>query len=249
MIADHCWREYNIHGQADEDNEEEMLDHHHLFENDPADTLQDFTFEFGDSSFRVPTIVLAGHDEYHKSTGMAVWKGSEVLADYLVTHQNDIIRHKRVVELGAGLGLCGMVAYHLGASSVCWTDGDVQVLEQLRHNVARNTKSTTKNNAGVPQTACPQLIWGNHHQVQAFLKQYGPQDVVLATDCLYMAPSVEPFFQTVHKLLKPNGTLLYCNCCASQAPKDLIETMASKYQLESDASSFDDDRVYAFRRK
>ena len=231
---DRTWREYNIHGETKE--EEESFD---LFASEAQ--LEVFEYEF--PSFHNKRISLQGHAEYNNSTGMAVWKGSEVLAHYLSSHP-ECVRGKRVLELGAGLGLCGLLAHHLGASGVCLTDGDIKVLDQLRDNVARNTTQSST-------ISCPQLIWGKEHGLEAFVQNYGKQQVILATDCLYMAPSVEPFFQTIQQLLEPTGILLYCNMCASQAPGDFVQKIATQYGFvsSSDFSTGDDERIQLFRRK
>lgn len=57
---------------------------------------------------------------------------------YLRQH-SDVIQNKKVLELGAGCGLCGLVCrMSLRAESVLITDGDHQVLSNLRYNVKLN---------------------------------------------------------------------------------------------------------------
>lgn len=231
---DQTWREYNIHGEADEQGAFDLFA--------PPPDPHVFCYQYAG----VPRLALHGHAAYTHSTGLTVWKGAEVLADYLVAHGR--VRGQRVVELGAGLGLCGLAAYHLGAAAVYLTDGDVQVLEQLRRNMAQNTGTQTDNDTSCPPRtmACPQLIWGTA-PAKDFLRVHGAADVILAADCLYMAPSVEPFFQTVHALLASDGRLLYCNLCATQAPDILLERTAAKYGFGQTVSPHD-DRVYIFEK-
>lgn len=52
--------------------------------------------------------------------GGEVWPGAIVLCRYL--EQNSVVQGKRVVELGCGTGLCGIVCMKLGAKSVLLTD-------------------------------------------------------------------------------------------------------------------------------
>ena len=192
-----------------------------------------------------------------------------MLANYLVQHGGRTLSSSKkgmcVLELGAGLGLCGLVAHRLlGAEAhTSLTDGDTAVLEQLRYNVARNSDNSSTS------IDCRQLIWGHEAQIAEWKRQYGAADVILATDCLYMTQSVEPFFQTIHALLAEDGIVLYCNYCACQAPVTFIAQTAHRYGLvlvdDSDVEngtdvsgstasnmqghSLDKDRVYRFRRQ
>ena len=58
-----------------------------------------------------------------RSTGAGVWECSEVLSAYLAARP-ELCRGRRVLELGAGCGLCSMVASLGGAARVVATDGD-----------------------------------------------------------------------------------------------------------------------------
>jgi protein N-lysine methyltransferase METTL21A len=67
-------------------------------------------------------------------TGGRVWCSSYVLASYL-QHYADIVAGARVLELGAGAGVAGLISAMLGAVSVHLTDRGGKVMEQLQHNV------------------------------------------------------------------------------------------------------------------
>lgn len=57
-----------------------------------------------------------------RSTGAGVWECSEVLSSYLASRP-ELTSGKAVLELGAGCGLCSMVASLNGAARVVATDG------------------------------------------------------------------------------------------------------------------------------
>ncbi len=63
------------------------------------------------------------HERIFDSTGLTLWRASKLLCDFMCSNVH-YVEKKSVLELGAGLGLCGLLAYHLNASSVVMTDGD-----------------------------------------------------------------------------------------------------------------------------
>jgi predicted nicotinamide N-methyase len=114
-----------------------------------------------------------------------------------------MIQHKSVLELGAGLGICGILAHKLDASVVVLTDGDTNTLQALRQNVALNTESN------VPSSIiqCKQLRWGKHLDefASSCISKY---QVIIGSDVVYAQDQLEPLFDTVSNLLDTNGTFL-----------------------------------------
>jgi len=256
---DSTWREYNIHGSAeDEDQPVDIFatttnnDAYETFQYDIDDTIQ---------------INIRAEAEYDKSTGMSVWKGSEVMCTYLRQHP-EIVHKKKVLELGAGCGLCGLICkIVLGPTSVLISDGDHKVLQNLRFNVKLNglqlaDDDADPDSASVPDDesiiAVPQLIWGKNHAVN-FIKQYGKQDVIIATDCVYMTQSVTPLFETINEVLDDNtGIFLFVNTCASACSIETVFKIAKDagfIALEEEYWYHEDDRdqrkhpVHVFRRR
>lgn len=113
------------------------------------------------------------------------------------TATKELIRNKSVLELGAGLGLCGMVSHHLGAKKVVLTDADTITLQQMRQNLEANCPGDTTEHS----ITCRQLIWNNRSQ----MKDCGTFDTVLGADVIYTIESLDPLFDTVAYFLG-NGT-------------------------------------------
>lgn len=172
-------------------------------------------------------ITLRGHEEINNSTGLSMWLGSELLAKYILDNPR-IIQGGNVVELGAGLGLCGIVSHLIGAKNVILTDGDVHVLSNLRFNVEQNVDKLSFNHT----VSCPQLIWGEQDLTQ-FKRRYGKITVILAADCIYMTQSIEPLWWTINELLSDgdDGIVLYTNRSSSsvRAPIEIIFDTAARY--------------------
>jgi 2-polyprenyl-3-methyl-5-hydroxy-6-metoxy-1,4-benzoquinol methylase len=216
------WQEHEVH----EGVTEEEVAHLNLFE---ASCLQPFemhSFQFPN----MPPLSLRGHTEYPHATGLALWRGAEILAEYLVEHA-DLVKGKQVLELGSGMGLVGIVAHYLGADNVILTDGDSKVLENLQYNINQLEPCDT--------ISCRQLIWGKDANLPK-------QNVILAADCLYMIPSVKPFWKTVATLLNPTGMLIYVMVSSSQMPFEQVVQIAKENGLDVET---DDAPVYIFQRR
>jgi 2-polyprenyl-3-methyl-5-hydroxy-6-metoxy-1,4-benzoquinol methylase len=167
--------------------------------------------------------------------GMALWKGSELLAKYLMQH-SEMIQSKSVLELGAGLGLCGIVAHHMGAASVLVTDGVPEVVEYLEYNVQHNQIHNTILKADI-------LQWDRN--LDAFPQQY---DCILAADCVYTSTNTQPLWNTIAKLLKPDGFCIYVNECSSQDSFDQVLEVACHVHGFVQGESHHDG-VHLFRRE
>lgn len=196
-------------------------------DNDSHFHKMEFEFDELDS-----TIVLRGKSNISHSTGLTIWTCSQVLSGFLLDNPH-YVKDQNVLELGAGVGLASIVAHHLGADRVLSTDGDVRVLENLRHNIQNNClsfaleyddndddnddeeekkcdqdvidKSLTEMDNNSP-ISCPQLVWGK--RLDEFQDTYGRQSILLGTDIFYNHECVDPIWQTVDHLLEDDGSFL-----------------------------------------
>ncbi|KAL9180119.1 hypothetical protein ACHAXT_008089 [Thalassiosira profunda] len=120
-------------------------------------------------------------DEVWQSTGLTLWRASDYLCQYQMDNLG-LFRDKRTLELGAGLGLNGILAWRSTVNTnaeVCITDGDSDAL----------------------------LIWGRQSSEQ-FLERIADNrkyDAIIASDIIYSPVIVEPLWETVRALLKRPG--------------------------------------------
>lgn len=139
-------------------------------------------------------------DQVWESTGLTLWKASKYLCDYMVEHAEKL-KGQRVLELGAGLGLNGVLAHRLGAESTVITDGDSDAMVELRKNIRVNRVEGRALSAS-------QLIWGLESS-EAFLKSSKSAtskfSMIIASDVIYASIVIDPLFETVRTLLQPDG--------------------------------------------
>ena len=105
----------------------------------------------------------------------------------------------RVLEVGSGLGRCGLLAHHLShkdSTTTVLTDGDTDTLKQLRENVKNNTKDDDN-------ISCKQLLWGKEHAKRFRSQQPEERNfhLILGSDLLYVNSVIRPLFETVGILL------------------------------------------------
>jgi predicted nicotinamide N-methyase len=132
----------------------------------------------------------AGADGGFAST---VWDSAIVLAKFIEKHQEKF-RGLRVVELGAGCGLVSVALIHAGAARVVATDLPANT-KLLRNNVSRNAPSGKDEGHAWDVKA---LSWGKDAN-EALGDE--PFDLVIATDCMYVAESACLLADTLEALV------------------------------------------------
>jgi predicted nicotinamide N-methyase len=122
--------------------------------------------------------------------GVVLWPASVALA-HDVAARGDELRGRRVLELGAGTGLPGIVAASLGAR-VVQTDRQEVALAVCRRNGARN---------GVAGVEYRQGDWERWEDPERY-------DVILGADVLYADGMHERLRAIFERNLAPGGRLL-----------------------------------------
>lgn len=119
-----------------------------------------------------------------------LWPASEGLSEFLMDHPQ-LVKGKKVLEIGCGVGLPSMVASFLGGE-VLATDFHPDVeeffLRNCRHSVVR--------------CSYERMNWReeNHYE--------GSFDVVLGSDILYESKHPQEVAKALSRFLRPNGLII-----------------------------------------
>jgi predicted nicotinamide N-methyase len=146
--------------------------------------------------------------------GLMLWASAVGLAERLV-EEPALVTGKRVLELGAGVGLPGLVAASLGAAEVSQTDYQDDALNLLRHNAAANS---------IDNITIRQGDWRD------FFTNGLPYDLVIASDVLYERTLHAPLAALLPELIAPDGAILLSDPLRPQAMEFLEK------QIEADGA-------------
>jgi len=150
-----------------------------------------------------------------------VWEGADTLCAHLVLNK-DLVRGTQCIELGSGVGACGLTAAALGASSVLLTDL-AAAQPYLEYNMRTNLGAAER-----ARTRALVYSWGSPIDelcaVRAELlgcgdaelcgdsggKAGGAWDVVLCADLLYDLALMPPLLAALELLVPPgSATTVY----------------------------------------
>ena len=159
-----------------------------------ANKLDELTFDRKyEMLYKEKELVIT--QRYVGDVGCVVWDAAIVLARFLENKYfpDDFWVGKRVLELGAGTGLVGLVAACLGAD-VTLTD-----LEELNHlineNIQRNRTLIEGRAEGLT------LKWGGETETVI-------PDVILMSDLVYYTEALEPLCKTLTELTNEQTLVL-----------------------------------------
>mmetsp|Transcript_27786 Transcript_27786/g.52590 ORF Transcript_27786/g.52590 Transcript_27786/m.52590 type:complete len:314 (-) Transcript_27786:255-1196(-) len=107
-----------------------------------------------DYQFGAHSVILSVPKSSGSSLSVRVWRGALVLARALI-RERDRLQGRTVLELGAGMGLCGLLVSKLGALEVVITDCHYPGLKVLLGNVL-----AAEAQAGLPPRGPGPAQWG-----------------------------------------------------------------------------------------
>jgi predicted nicotinamide N-methyase len=149
------------------------------------------------------------HEEGRLPYGAMLWPASIALAHDLM-ERADALRGKRVLELGAGTGVPGIVAASLGAT----------VLQVDRSEVALHLCAMNAQRNGQEQVQAHAAEWETFHSEQPF-------DFIIGADVLYVTPMHERLRTICEAYLTSDGIALFADPFRAQS-LPMLEAMEER---------------------
>ncbi|KAM6317438.1 LOW QUALITY PROTEIN: histone-arginine methyltransferase METTL23 [Podargus strigoides] len=153
--------------------------------------------------------------------GMYVWPCAVVLAQYLWVHRSSL-PGKRVLEVGAGVSLPGVVAAKCGAEVILSDSEELpQCLQNCRQSCLMND---------LPHIPVIGLTWG---RVSPELLSLAPVDIILGSDVFFDPKDFEDILTTVYFLLEKNPHAQFWTTYQVRSADWSIEALLCKWKLKN----------------
>ena len=136
------------------------------------------------------------------------WPAAELFCDFVLDDAYNAFFHtlflnRRVIELGAGNGMAGILIGKLFAPSEVVITDLADHLGLIEHNITLNKHTGTDTLAvdNKDNTNAFVLDWLSPHVAE---KMLGKFDIVLALECIYREPLYGPLIETLHTVCHDN---------------------------------------------
>ncbi|KAG1820553.1 putative methyltransferase-domain-containing protein [Suillus subaureus] len=156
-------------------------------------------------------------DASHGCGGIA-WPAGEVLSNYIAFRGIGYLQGKKIVELGSGTGLVGLVAGALGGT--VWITDQAPLLGIMQQNVTLNGLQSC--------VSVRELNWG-----ETLSSDIPPPELILAADCVYFEPAFPLLVQTLSEMAIGGSTeILFCYKKRRKADKRFFTMLKKKFSWE-----------------
>ena len=161
------------------------------------------------------------------STGMRSWQACLCLVEYLAANKH-LVSGKTVVELGAGVGLLGLMMARMASRRVIMTDCDECVLQRIQDNVSINGM------ASEVVSVC-ELDWEMSYGVPIEENI----DLVVCADVVYNPLLIGPLAKTIRMLLHGNAVCLVASTVRNSDTQDLFKEQLRCLDLDYEPVSIE----------
>lgn len=169
-----------------------------------------------------PAVEVIIPEQLAASYGLYLWPSSPVLAWYLWLHQSQLGESSRVLELGAGTALPGLLLAKLG-HQVTLSDS------LLLPHCLENCREAARCNELEQQVKVIGLSWGL--VTSSLLKLRSQLDWIIGSDLFFDPTVFEPLIVTVKWLLDNNKGAQFLCTVQERSADWSIEVLLQKYKL------------------
>jgi len=184
----------------------------------PADavtTIECFSFASGDIVFDA---------ENHRGLAFQLWPACRSLCHFIETRPDHFWEGKRILEVGAGLGVASILLGRLGAT-VTATDLEAPCA-LIRENVRKNAVESC--------VKVEPLDWFKPHDVLTGMNF----DYIVAADCIYWEELFEPLRQTLEAACSSNTEIILAQVRRRKIEGRFFKKMGKRFTCERAAGDF-----------
>jgi predicted nicotinamide N-methyase len=186
----------------------------------PTDVpLAEFTFRIAGRSWRIlaardHAALMAAADRFVAFPfGLLLWESAQALAEALADDKESVAG-RSVLELGAGVGLPGIIARALGASAVRQTDHISEALALCRANAEKN---------GIDGIELALANWDAWTDA-------GSYDLIIGSDVVYERAAHAPLAAILDRNLAAGGRVLLADPGRQDTPLFLADLAAAGWK-------------------
>ena len=171
------------------------------------------------------------------ATGLRAYCGSHVVTRLTAAYPS-LLDGKNIVELGCGIGVCGLIGTTYSTPSlIVLTDGQEWGSHIVERNIYYVKRSEDSHIANVP-TLYSRLLWGDGDATEQILhdlsKSLKPNstcyDIVLGCELMYYNTDVEVLVQQVMALTQGQGLFIHGHLFRGQGQEKELTTVLAAHQ-------------------
>ncbi|XP_073943817.1 protein-lysine N-methyltransferase EEF2KMT-like isoform X1 [Choristoneura fumiferana] len=153
------------------------------------------------------TIMETNNMVVNGTTGMRTWEAALTLADWALSNK-DVFAHKKVVELGSGVGFTGItIAKECNLESIVLTDCHNDVLKTIKRNIKINLPKLNNSDDAQPNAVSNidvmMLDWNDAED----LKNNLVPDILIGADIVYDPSILQPLCNVIKSFFDKNDLL------------------------------------------
>lgn len=150
---------------------------------------------------------------YHNDVALRIWEAGATLAEYVLQNP-ELVAHRRVVELGAGVGLTSLVIATCQATHVYCTDFTEICLQNIDHNIETNEALLKRYNTEEDCISCGYLEWeafGDFQEksdprLQKSCEMIARANLLIAADVIYDVSAIPGLVKTFKRFFLEKDT-------------------------------------------